>query len=189
MNAQGWLNLIIAAIGSLVAFGALNKMHWGQTRPCIMLATVLIAVGLAGQWLGLWFDQWLMYVDTALYGGILALLLATQRTESWVLERWKNPLASVIGIVAAIVLLFGFMRSANATPLYAAEQEGVVITLHDDACAQAAVTNLPRRATWDEAGQRIEGCWGAAQGLVLLYFADRTVGVASQARFQRMAGA
>lgn len=61
--------------------------------------------------------------------------------------------------------------------LLVASGNGVVVTLLDEPCALAAVTNLPRRATWLEAGNTIEGCWAqsAILPLVLTYWADRTV--------------
>jgi hypothetical protein len=116
LDLMKWVNLITAALGSLAAFGALNKMVWGTTRPCIIGATLLIALGLAGQWLSLWREEWLKYVDTALYGGVLALTIATQRTHTWFLERWANPIASGITLCAAGVFLFGLLGGCAVQP-------------------------------------------------------------------------
>ena len=111
---MNWLNLVLALLGSLAAFGALNKMKWGTTKPCIIGATLLIALGLAGQWLSLVKEEWLPYVDTALYGGILALLVASQRVHTWFLERFANPIASSIAIVAAAVFVGGLLSGCAA---------------------------------------------------------------------------
>ena len=113
---MNWLNLVLALLGSLAAFGALNKMKWGTTKPCIIGATLLIALGLAGQWLSLVKEEWLPYVDTALYGGILALLVASQRVHTWFLERFANPIASSIALVAAAVFVGGLLSGCAAAP-------------------------------------------------------------------------
>lgn len=111
-----WLNLVLAMLGSLAAFGALNKMHVSSTRPCIIGAFLLIALGLAGQWLSLVHEQWLLYVDAALYGGILALTVASQRHHTWFLERWANPIASAIVLAVGVVFLGGLLTGCAAAP-------------------------------------------------------------------------
>jgi hypothetical protein len=111
-----WLNLTLALLGSLAAFGSLNKMVWGATRPCIIGATLLIALGLAGQWLSLIHEEWLQYVDTALYGGILALLIASQRNQTWFLERWANPAASAVALWAGVIFMLGLLTGCAQAP-------------------------------------------------------------------------
>jgi hypothetical protein len=108
-----WLNAAIAALASFAAFGSLNKMKWGTTKPCIVAAMLLIALGLAGQALGHVVDRWLIYADTALFGGMLALLLATQRVHSWFLERFANPVATLVAALTGIVFLLGMMSAAH----------------------------------------------------------------------------
>ena len=108
------LNLLLAALGSLAAFGALNKMHVSSTRPCIIGAILLIALGLAGQWLSLLHEEWLMYVDAALYGGVLALIVASQRHHTWFLERWANPIASAIVVTVGFVFVGGLLSGCAA---------------------------------------------------------------------------
>lgn len=111
MTALQWLNVGLAMLGSLAAFGALNKMRAGATRPCVIGAVLLIAVGLAGQGLGEFLGQWAAIADTATFGGILALLVASQRIHTWFLERWANPIASLIALVAGAVFLYGLLTS------------------------------------------------------------------------------
>lgn len=112
-----WMNLVLALLGSLAAFGSLNKMEHGKTRPCIIGATLLIAVGLAGQWLSLAHEQWLQYVDTALYGGVLALLIASQRTPTWFLDRWANPVASLISLAVGVLFVLGLLTGCTSAPV------------------------------------------------------------------------
>lgn len=53
----------------------------------------------------------------------------------------------------------------------------VRVTLYDEPCALAAVSNLPRRAEWAENGRTFEGCWGASRMLpiIMTYWSDKTV--------------
>jgi hypothetical protein len=178
-----WLNLTLALLGSLAAFGSLNKMVWGATRPCIIGATLLIALGLAGQWLSLIHEEWLQYVDTALYGGILALLIASQRNQTWFLERWANPAASAVALWAGIIFMLGLLTgcvqaaepSKTEIPVLTFEAEGIQANLMSGPCtngqaAMAIVMGLPQFAdrfkaiesTWpmqDGSRRAFQGCW------------------------------
>lgn len=78
-------------------------------------------------------------------------------------------LAVVLFIVAPLVI--------GAPRLIAAGDE-VTIVLYDDPCwLSEKVTNLPMRATWTDKGAApVEGCWNLNnEGIVMFYFADRTV--------------
>lgn len=108
------INTFLAVLGVAAVFGALNKMKVGTTRPCVILATALIGVGLAGQALGLIWREWMQFADTALYGGVLALLIASQRVHTWILERWANPLATVIAMGVGALLLVGLLGGCAA---------------------------------------------------------------------------
>jgi hypothetical protein len=129
-DAMKWMNLVLALLGSLAAFASLNKMEHGKTRPCIIGATILIALGLAGQWLSLAHEQWLPFIDTALYGGVLALLIASQRTPTWFLDRWANPIASLISVGVGALFLLGVLGLAGCAAAEAPENrpwEGVCL--------------------------------------------------------------
>lgn len=109
VDLLNWVNVLLAALGSLAAFGALNKMQITRTKPCMALAMLLIAVGLFGETLGAIKDTWEIYLDTALFGGISALILATQKVPTWVGERFANPLASIVAGIAAAAVLVGVL--------------------------------------------------------------------------------
>jgi hypothetical protein len=66
-------------------------------------------------------------------------------------------------------------RPAFPAPVAIANNEGVTITLTDEPCALAAVSNLKYRAIWSEPGTRFDGCFGVSGPVVILYFDDRTV--------------
>lgn len=90
--------------------------------------------------------------------------------------------------VIAVLFLFG-CPSVNAEPLFQAQApDGVVITLHSEKCALKEVTNLPARITWEEKGKVTEGCFGAKAGVVIFYFADKTVGVIPVQVFEKVIG-
>jgi hypothetical protein len=140
-----WLNLVLALLGSLAAFGALNKMTVGTTKPCIVGAALLIALGLAGQWLSLYRQEWLQYVDTALYGGVLAFLIATQRTHTWFLERYANPVASAILILVGMVFVGGLLTGC-AAPRPLCERWNASL-IYDEAGEAVAVRLSPQQFT------------------------------------------
>ena len=84
-----------------------------------------------------------------------------------------------------IVLVLG-MTCAHAAPIAVGEADGIRITLTDEPCQLDAVTNLPRRAIWEEGNKRFEGCWGAMQGFIASYFSDRSVAVIPAQLFVRV---
>jgi hypothetical protein len=208
-----WLNLTLALLGSLAAFGSLNKMVWGSTRPCIIGATLLIALGLAGQWLSLIHEEWLQYVDTALYGGILALLIASQRNQTWFLERWANPAASAVALWAGIIFMLGLLTgcaqaaepSTTEIPVHTMEKDGVEINLMPGPCVDPVSISMIRpdarerfkaiKSVWpqrDGSRKAFAGCWteltkeevGAEEPAFLLVFEDRETGAVPKSEFR-----
>lgn len=89
-----------------------------------------------------------------------------------------------LGVLFLLAILVG---NANATPLFVAEHEGVVVTLTDERCAVKEISNLELRATWVEKGKTFEGCWGTSNGFVVSYWReDRTVAMFSAGVFKRL---
>ena len=94
-----------------------------------------------------------------------------------------------LGVICLIVLV-AVATSAHAAPMAEASEDGAKITLTDEACKLTAVSNLKHRATWQEKGKTYEGCYGVhPAGLVLAYFADKTVVVLSVQAFTKVSGA
>lgn len=93
-----------------------------------------------------------------------------------------------IGFVLAVLLLGMILtvHSVKAAPVATAGDEQVVITLTDEACTLTAVTNLKLRATWAEKGVTHEGCYAVGHGLVLTYWADKTVAAIPAGAFARV---
>ena len=86
-------------------------------------------------------------------------------------------------LILALLLSF----NVNAKPIAAASAENITVTLTDEPCKLIEVSNLQRRATWTEAGRVSEGCWAPhPMGMVLLYFADRTVVMIPSEMFQKL---
>lgn len=85
---------------------------------------------------------------------------------------WVGRVLVLIGLLFTTV----YYTEAYAEPMARAEGNGVVVTVYSEKCALKEVVNLPQRATWTENGKTTEGCAGIHPlGLVLLYFADKTV--------------
>lgn len=100
---------------------------------------------------------------------------------------WRRVgIVLVLAIIAFLILL---PLKAHAEPLFQTSDDSVTITLHSEPCAIKAVTNLPRRATWQEKGKVIEGCWQIFGNVVGFYFLDdKTVGVAPAGVFKKVSG-
>ncbi len=104
------------------------------------------------------------------------------------LPHHRRPLplgpAAAAAALALLLALPASCRQAGAETLHRAEVADLVIELTDEPCAPelaAAATNLKRRATWRKggpSGEFFEGCWaGSPFGVIVFYFADRTVAV------------
>ena len=74
----------------------------------------------------------------------------------------------------SLILAF-LITSAQAAPIASLRQGDLVLTLTDEPCTLSAVSNLPSRATWDEKGKILEGCYGRRGDMLLFYFSDLTV--------------
>jgi hypothetical protein len=96
------------------------------------------------------------------------------------LPRWFVVLAL---IVALPTLVF-------AEPMLAFQDGPVKIVIYTEDCAlKNVVTNLPKRATWEEKGKSYEGCAaGTPFGFVMFYFAgDKTVALVPAEGFTKAA--
>ena len=77
-----------------------------------------------------------------------------------------------------------------AAPQFEASGEGVKVVVHSEKCALKEISNLPYRATWTEKGKTTEGCAGPHPiGVVLFYFADKTIVVVPMQEFVKVTGA
>lgn len=99
------------------------------------------------------------------------------------MPKWIVPMSWWVWF--GLVVLF-IVAPLNAAPMAEAHGGGVRVVLTDEPCAVAAVTNLPKRATWEEKGKTIEGCYTVSDGLVVSYWADRTVSVIPAQVFVRV---
>lgn len=98
-------------------------------------------------------------------------------------RNWQRAMCRV----AVLALLLAALPTDGA-PLFRAEDGGAIVTLHSEPCALKEVINLKHRATWIEKGKVSEGCWGAREGIVLMYFDDKTVAIAPAQAFERVTG-
>ena len=92
---------------------------------------------------------------------------------------------------AVIIVLAIWATKAYSEPVMQTSEGGVTLQLWTDACElQKDIQNLPYKATWHENGKVIKGCWGARPdvGVVVFYFADKTVGMAPIQAFTKVVG-
>lgn len=96
-----------------------------------------------------------------------------------------------VSLAVLVLLAATWPTKAHAEPVMQTSEGGVTVQLWTDACAlQKQIANLPYKATWHEGGKVIEGCWGARPdvGVVIFYFADKTVGMAPIQAFVKVVG-
>lgn len=77
----------------------------------------------------------------------------------------------------ALILLLAAPHAIAKPIAMLTDESGVSITVFDEKCALAAVSNLPGRATWTEKGKTFEGCVGVTPfGVLTFYFeGDKSV--------------
>jgi hypothetical protein len=89
-----------------------------------------------------------------------------------------------------LVFLTCWPAAVCAEPMVKANVQGIEITVYTEDCAlKNVVSNLPKRATWVEKGKTFEGCAGATQfGVLIFYFNDKTVAVVPVEHFAKVTG-
>ena len=97
----------------------------------------------------------------------------------------KVLFALVVGLFLAMA-----MAPVFAEPVFQGQGQGVTITIYNEPCKLEAVSNLPFRATWEEKGKVTEGCIAPRPevGVVVGYFADRSIALMPIEMFQRLTG-
>lgn len=101
----------------------------------------------------------------------------------------------VVLFVLFIIFLTPFfffkkVSEVRAEPIFRSAAGNVIVTLFDEKCQLSEISNLPRRAVWNENGKDVEGCWGLSQvtGAVIFYFSDKTVFDMPRQVFGRVSG-
>lgn len=102
---------------------------------------------------------------------------------NWIKHAKMKLLTSVLALAIAL-----FPVVAYGNPVVELRQGEVLITLYDEPCVLPEVTNLPDRAEWFEKGTKTEGCWSInpQAGIVVMYFADKTVAIAPIRAFTKV---
>lgn len=89
--------------------------------------------------------------------------------------------------ISQFVLITSLMipSFAHAEAIASAESNGVKITLFKDDCTLKEISNLRFHAEWAEHGKVTQGCWSLHPvGLVLMYFADKTMMILPAQEFE-----
>ena len=107
--------------------------------------------------------------------------------------RIRNLVSWVVGALSLAVLLIAatWPTKAHAIPVAEAAADGAKVTLTDEDCKlKDKVSNLPKRATWQERGKKFEGCYGVHPGgVVMAYFSDGAVVIIPVQMFTAVSGA
>lgn len=108
--ALSWVELVnafVAFVGSLTAFGAINRMN-PTTEKHIMVAFITTAAGLAGFAVDAVFPgSWQSICYTLLLGGISAIIVGTRRQTIWIHPSMMKPISVVILVMTWLVFFAG----------------------------------------------------------------------------------
>lgn len=98
---------------------------------------------------------------------------------------WLKVLTAIV--IGALLALIIYISDARAGPLYQASEGSVRVTLYSEECTLPAIMNLPYRAEWVENDKAVQGCWALhPAGVIVGYFADRTVVIFAASAFQKV---
>lgn len=104
MGPLEWLNCGLAAVGGLVALGAIDRMN-RLTECTIIAAFVTTAAGLFGYAIGsLMPAHWQQVFDTLLLGGAVAVLIGTRKHTVWIAPAWMPWIS--LGVSSGSWILF-----------------------------------------------------------------------------------
>lgn len=107
MTALQSLNIALAVVGALVAFGAANRMN-KHTEMTIAISFATVGAGLIGFALAdLWPNGWQETCDTLLLGGIVSLLIGTRRQTIWIPPRWMPRLSYAVAAATWLAFFVG----------------------------------------------------------------------------------
>lgn len=111
------LNSYIALLVFLLAVGTLNTMN-GRTGWPIRIAILLIMGAMLCQTLGAFTRQWDHWMDTLLYCGMAAFLLACRRDPIGIPRVWAGRFSLVISTfaLAYVVITFPWSEAMKVTP-------------------------------------------------------------------------
>lgn len=100
------VNAIIAAVIFFTGVGCVKAMN-GVTCDSVRWAVIMVMIGAGGQALGVATGQWDAYLDTILYGGILAVFLANKRSGKWIPISWA-PHLSAGAMIGSLAIALGY---------------------------------------------------------------------------------
>ncbi len=100
------VNAILAGVIFFTAVGSIRAMN-GVTSNSMRFAIVMVLTASAGQALGMATAQWGPYLDTILYGGILAIFLANNRTGKWIRGALARRL-SAAAMIGSLSIALGY---------------------------------------------------------------------------------
>lgn len=102
------VNAVMAGAIFFVTIGSITCMN-GVTCNAVRGSMIFILAGSLGQMLGHWTGQWGPYLDTVLYGGLLAFLVANKRSGKSI-PSWLSPVLSFGVLVLTLIVVIVYYR-------------------------------------------------------------------------------
>jgi hypothetical protein len=101
------LNVWLAWAVVLLAIATFDSMN-GTTGWPVRLALLAIFGAMIGQGLGPLLDKWGFYLDTLLFAGVAAFLLACRRNPIGIKPPWNERLSVAVSVAAALYVVIVF---------------------------------------------------------------------------------
>lgn len=91
---------------------------------------------------------------------------------------YQDPIAAALYVLRVTLLLLVLLFlsfSAYAKPVAVLNHQDLRVTLYDEPCALDV--QLQYRAVWQDKDKTYEGCFGVNQGIVVAWFADKSIAI------------
>lgn len=93
ITLQAWINIGLSIVGSLVAFGAANRMS-KETECTVIFAFSTVGAGYVAWCISSFMPStWQSPFDTLLLGGVVSLLIGTRKQTIWIAPAWMPRLS------------------------------------------------------------------------------------------------
>lgn len=103
--------------------------------------------------------------------------------------KWILPILLLAGC-ATPALPPAIQQQPSSQPVWQAKDQDVTVSFYRERCRLGAVSNLPHRATWTEAGKVFDGCFQIypRYQVAIAFFSDGAIAVVPLGSLEQVHG-